>query len=85
MNEWMSHGWIIMNEWMNESWMNYKQESTWFFATNSDSVQPNVVDLRYFKLWILLDKLFQIWKYRISLDCKDIRIRKFEFGKDSIL
>ena len=33
----------------------------WVFATNSDflipiSLQPNIVDLRYFKLWIMLDR-----------------------------
>ena len=36
-------------------------ERNWVFVTNSDflipiSLQPNVVDLRYFKLWIMLFK-----------------------------
>ena len=35
------------------------KRKNWAFATNSDflipiSLQPNVVDLRYVKLWILL-------------------------------
>ena len=43
----------------------------WVFATNSDFLipiylQPNVVDLRYFKLWIMLDVMI-------------IGIRKFGF------
>ena len=37
-------------------------QRNWVFVTNSDflipiSLQPNVVDLRYFKLWILLDQI----------------------------
>ena len=38
-------------------------QTNWGFATNSDffipiSLQPDVVDRWYFKLWILLDKVF---------------------------
>ena len=37
-------------------------ERNWVFATNSDfkipiSLKPNVVDRRYFKLWILVDQI----------------------------
>ena len=37
----------------------------WVFATNSDfqipvTLQPNVVDLIYFKLWILLAQIIQV-------------------------
>ena len=39
-------------------------QRNWVFATNSDflitiSLEPNVADLKYLKLWILLDKI--IW------------------------
>ena len=46
-------------------------ENKGVFATNSDilitiSLQPNaVVDLRYFKLWILLDKIIQVWYIKV--------------------
>ena len=36
----------------------------WVFVTNSDflipSFQPNIIDLRYFKLWILLEQI-NVW------------------------
>ena len=45
-------------------WICYAQpqEWNWLFGTNSDflipiSLQPNFVDLRYFKLWIFLDQI----------------------------
>ena len=38
-------------------------------------LKPNVVDLNYFKLWSLSDK--------INLICKDIGIRKSKFVADS--
>ena len=51
----------------------------WVFATNSDfrvtiSLQPNVVDIRYFKLWILL----KYQKFTPS-GCKDIEVIIFYF------
>ena len=30
----------------------------------SISVQPNVVDFRYFKLWMLLDKIIKVWNIK---------------------
>ena len=41
----------------------------------------NVVDLQYFKLWILLDKIIKIWKINgvRTSGCKDIETIKFEF------
>ena len=55
----------------------YVKSHTKVFVTNSDflnliSLLPNVVDLRYFKLLILLDQISL--KYQ---SCKDIGIRKF--------
>ena len=58
------------------------------FVTNSDSLitvslKPNVADLRYFKLWIVLD---QKYKFEIS-KVFTIRYRNFNIwvcGKDSI-
>ena len=43
-------------------------ERNWVFATNSDflipiSLQPNVVTLRYFKQWILLDQKICVWNW----------------------
>jgi len=37
-------------------------QRNWVFATNSDflipkTLQPNVADLKYFKLWILFDQI----------------------------
>ena len=59
----------------------------WVFATNSDflisiSLEPNVVDPRYFKLWILLDQIFWAW------NIKGFYIRGLNIwvcGKDSTL
>ena len=55
------------------------------FATNSDFLisiyfQPNAVDLRYFKLWTLLDKKIKVWNikglhHQVE---KNIGIRKSE-------
>ena len=44
-------------------------------------MQPNVVDLWYFKLWILLDQLDIVRKNQrfTQLCCQDIGISKFEF------
>ena len=61
--------------------------SNWVSATNSDfliplSLQPNVVDLRYFTLWIRSVRLSSSsLKYqRFSLSgCKDIGNSKYEF------
>ena len=57
--------------------MTLKQRK-WVFATSTDFLiliylQLNVVDLRYFKLWILLDQII------LNLGYKDIGIIKFEF------
>ena len=58
----------------------------WAFATNFDfliliSLQSNLVNLRYFKLWILLVDILSLKFWRLNpFGCTDIRIRKFEFG-----
>ena len=38
----------------------------WVFGTNSDflipvSLQPGVVDRRYFKQWVMLDQIIEVW------------------------
>ena len=43
----------------------------WVFAKNFDFLipgyfQPNVEALRYFKLWIMLDKINQVWNIKGS-------------------
>ena len=48
------------------------------------SLQPNVVDHWYCKLWILLDQIINLSFIRVyqsftKLGCKDIGIRTFEF------
>ena len=48
--------------------MNLKQRK-WVFATSTDFLiliylQPNVVDLRYFKLRILLDQIIWVWNIK---------------------
>ena len=58
-------------------------QRSWVFDTNSDflipiSLQPNVVDLRYFKLWILLHQIILVWNIKTSGSI-DIGIRTFEF------
>ena len=45
---------------------NLKFERNWVFASNSDILIPsflkhNVVGLRYFKLWMMLDKIIKVW------------------------
>ena len=59
-------------------------ERNWVFATNSDflitiSLEPNVADLRYFKLWILLDQIIWVWNIKglqhfKSSSSKDIEV-----------
>ena len=44
-------------------------QRNWVFGTNSDliipiSLQPNVVDLRSFKLWILLHQIILVWNIK---------------------
>ena len=58
-------------------------ERNWVSATNSDflvpiSLQSNVIDLKYFKLWILLYQIIFSLEYKWfkPLGCKDIGIRK---------
>ena len=48
----------------------------WF--SNFYTLQPNVVDLRYFKLWILLHQIILVWNIKTSGSI-DIGIRTFEF------
>ena len=52
------HGWVTVN-------VVILYLSTFKFDTNSDflipiSLQPNVVDLRYFKLWIMLHQIILV-------------------------
>ena len=64
-------------------------ERNWVFATNSDflasiSLRPDVVDLRYSKIWTLFDQIVIVWNQRFTTSgCKDIGIRKFEFEAKS--
>ncbi len=55
----------------------------WVFATNSDflitiSLKPNVVDLRYFKLWILLNQIIRVWNIK-GLQQRVLKILGFKY------
>ena len=41
-------------------------QRNWVFVTNSDFLwlQSNVIELRYFKLWILLDEIILVWNIK---------------------
>ena len=61
---------------------NFVQRS-WVFATNSDflitiSLEPNDVDLRYFKLWILLDQIIWVWNIK-GLQHRVLKILRFKY------
>ena len=43
------------------------------------TLQPNVLDLRYFRLWFLLDWISFKKRIFTQWGCKDIWIREFEF------
>ena len=34
------------------------------FISITISLQPNVAELRYFKLWIVLDQMIQVWNIK---------------------
>ena len=53
------------------------------FATISDflitmSLEPNVADLRYFKLWILLDQIIWVWNIK-GLQHRVLKILRFKY------
>ena len=52
-------------------------------ATNSDflitiSLDPNVADLRYFKLWILLDQIIWFWNIK-GLQHRVLKLLRFKY------
>ena len=58
-------------------------QRNWVFATNSDflftiSLEPNVADLRYFKLWILLDQVIWVWNIK-GLQHRVLKILRFKY------
>ena len=59
------------------------KEKNWVVATNSDflitiSLEPNVTDLRYFKLWILLDLIIWVWNIK-GLQHRVLKILTFKY------
>ena len=55
----------------------------WVFVTNSDfiitkSLEPNVTDLRYFKLWILLNQIIGVWNIK-GLQHRVLKILGFKY------
>ena len=58
-------------------------ERNWVFATNSDflitiSLEPNAADLRYLKLWILLDEIIWVWNIK-GLQNRFLKILRFKY------
>ena len=71
---------VMPGQFVGKSWTNK------VFTTNSIlwiiiSLQPDAVDFRYFKLWILLDQINYVWNIKGSQQYgyKDLGIIKFEF------
>jgi len=59
------------------------KQRNWVFATNSDflitiSLEPNVADLIYFKLWILLDQIIWVWNIK-GLQLRVLKISRFKY------
>ena len=57
----------------------------WIFATNSDviiliSLQPDVEDLGYFKIWILLDHIVYAWNIQDFNSQGSQRYRIYKIG-----
>ena len=55
----------------------------WGIATNSEflitiSLEPNVADLRYFKLWILLHQIIWVWNIK-GLQHRVLKILRFKY------
>ena len=44
--------------------MNISDRKNRVFYLIPVSLQPNVGDLRYFKLWIVLDQIIQVWNIK---------------------
>ena len=58
-------------------------ERNWVFETNSDflitiSLEPDVADLRYFKLLILLDQIIWVWNIK-GLQHRVLKILRFKY------
>ena len=61
----------------------FSKERNWVFAKNSDfqltiSLEPNVADLRYFKLWILLNQIIWVWNIK-GLQHRVLKILRFKY------
>ena len=59
------------------------EQRNWVFDTNSDflitiSLEPNLADLRYFKLWILLDQIIWVWNIK-GLQHRVLKILRFKY------
>ena len=79
--------WIILNT----EWRTFAGQRNWVFATNSEflitiSLEPKIVDLRYFKLWILLNQIIWVWNVKGLQDrvLKLLGVNIWFCSKDSI-
>ena len=73
---------FVLSQYVNKNMQIYWQRN-WVFATNSDfiiniSLEPNVADLRYFKLWILLDQIIWVWNIK-GLRHRVLKILRFKY------
>ena len=82
---WLNEQWTGLELWLSlvtlKMWIWCKRNQV--FATNSNflipiSLRHNFVDLRYFKLWILLDQIFWIWNIK-GLQHQIPKVYIFEF------
>jgi len=58
-------------------------QRNWVFATKSDfmitiSLETNFIDLRYFKLWILLNQIIRVWNIK-GLQLRVLKILMFKY------
>ena len=65
------------------SWNLIIKQRNWVFATNSDflitlSLEPNVADLRYFKLLILLNLIIWVWNIK-GLQHRVLKILRIKY------
>ena len=71
------HVWCLSEYFLGNWW-----QRNWVFAPNSDflitiSLEPIIADIRYFKLWILLDQIIWVWNIK-GLQHRVLKILRFK-------
>ena len=77
------YGTVRVFTWDNCTGIYMHSQRNWAFATKSDflitiSLEPNVADLRYFKLWILLDQIIWVWNLK-DLQHRVLKLLRFKY------